>query len=266
MRIRERCFVIPLSSYVGDSKNLVEYIRKLFDISHREPIYIVTEPSIITMKMKTKKMWISIEPGSAIICSKNLAEIFEKPIEIAEDTWIESEILIPYTRETLCGLAKTLNIPIDVDRNIGVNHICISSNFISMEILKMVMDGGMIEIIDTLYSDRKMLEVKPRKNKLFIILKGIGIDHPIQLESSLYSYIEIPKEMKIFTEDLIHIDDKPIVMGLGNGYVSLFTSIEPYTTHIYTALLFSAYTTPHSSPRARIFISKISSVRNSIDN
>lgn len=258
MRIREGCFVIPLSQYTNNDKNLIEYTRKLFELSHSEPIYIAIEPTIITMKMGIKKMWISIEPGSAIICNRSLAELFYWSIEIMEDAWIETEILIPYTCKTLCGLTKTLNIPIDIDKEIGVNHTCISSNSINMEILKSVVNGGLIETIDVLYSNGKILEIKSRKNKLFIILKGMGIDHTVQLESSRYGYIEIPKEMKIFAEDIIYIDAKPIVIGLGKGYISLFASIEPYTVRIYIALLFSTYTTPTSSPKARTFISRIS--------
>ncbi len=264
MRVKEGCFAIPISQYAGNDKNFIEYIRKLFELSHSELIYIVIEPSIITIKMGVRKIWISIEPGSAIICNRNLAELFNESIEIVEDVWIEAEILIPYTYEGLCGLAKTLNIPIDIDEEIGINHLCTTSNSINMEVLRKVINGGLIELIDILYSSGKFLEIKPRKNKLFIILKGMGINSISQLESSYYSYIEIPNEMKILIEDLIYIDDKPIVMGIGKGYISLFTSIEPYTTYIYTALLLSTYTNPSSSPRAKIFMSRVSSAMNGI--
>jgi len=264
MRVKEGCFAIPLSQYINSDKNLIEYIRRLFELSHSEPIYIAIEPAVITIKMGFRKIWISIEPGSAIICNRSLAELFNESIEIVEDVWIETEILIPYTYEELCGLTKILNIPIDIDEEIGINHLCITSKSINIEELKRVINGGLIELVDVLYSSGKLLEIKPRKNKLFIILKGMGINNISQLESSQYSYIEIPNEMKIFIEDLIYIDDKPIVMGIGKGYISLFTSIEPYTAYIYTALLLSTYTTPSSSPRAKVFISRISSTVNEV--
>ena len=95
-------------------------------------------------------------------------------------------------------------------------------------------------------------------NTFFLLWKAVGIGAPRVRVGVARLPHELPPRVKVFLEPLARVGDFDTVLGIGRGYLSLFTPLDSNSEALYLATLLLSYTMPPNSPRASLYITKLS--------
>jgi len=253
MRFYEKCGVVdPFKNF----NDITKYIIKLFNLSHITAVFISIEPSIIATRVEGILRRIAIAPGYAILCNHEAFSEFNTVYVLAEPSWIESDILIPYSSNEPCNnKLGRYGIAIEVNEELGVPHLC-TKDVNERHVHKILTTGGLIEVSDDTYSGVGTLKIVPVKDKFFFIVKGLGL-------KTLYNNIEysltkivLNSKLEVLSNRLVMVDNNDALIAIGKGYLKTFNILASIEDYIYLLLLITTYTIPRNEPRAKYYINK----------
>jgi hypothetical protein len=253
MRFYEKCGIVdPFKNF----DDIIKYIIKLFNLSHTTAVFISIEPSVIATRVEGVLRRIAIAPGYAILCSHEAFSEFNTIYILAEPSWIESDILIPYSSNEPCNnKLSRYGITIEVNEELGVLHLC-TKDVNEKHIYKILTTGGLIEVSDGTYSGVGTLKIVPLKDKFFFIAKGLGL-------KTLYNNIEyslaktfLDPRLEALSNRLVVVNNNDALIAIGRGYLKTFNLLTPIGDYIYLLLLITSYTIPRNEPKAKYYINK----------
>ncbi len=258
MRFFEGCAIVKIERWVPTRFN--DYVRKLFAIARSYPTYIALSSYTVVTRIAGIARKLAIAPGSAILCSHDAYTQFNDYIELSESVWIDAALLVPYATTRPCAKVSKLGIDIGVEPEFGVPTHCLE-NTEAGELSKALADivqGGFVDIenYDTEMEERILVALK--YNTFFLIWKAIGIGAPRVRVGIARLPQELPPRVKVFLEPLVRVGNYDTVLGIGRGYLSLFTPLDSNSEALYLATLLLSYTMPPNSPRASLYIARLS--------
>ncbi|MEM0027594.1 MAG: hypothetical protein QXT53_06230 [Ignisphaera sp.] len=257
MKINEGC--IAIDSRNGVEENLINYAKQLFRWAHEIPVHIATEPFIITTIFNGVKRRLSLAPGSAIICGKGVDIPFQHYHEVAEIAWVDTKILIPYTKTGLCSQrAKQLGINIDFDEKIGIAHICFEDS-LDEENIRELAEGGVAETIKHDVSYRGNVKIVPKEALFFYLAKGFNIRIEYESADVRYTRFRIEPRLAIYLNELIMLGNgEPVLYGLGEGYITTFYEISDLGDMLYMLTLLCGYMRRSDDPKSMLYQARLS--------
>ena len=257
MRFYERCGVVdPFRNF----SRVADYIAELFSLSHTVPVFIATEPAVIATRVEGVMRRVAIAPGYTILCSRRVLENFNTVYMLAEPTWIESGVLIPYTASKPCSeRPHRYGIALDVDERIGLLHLC-SRGIEDSYIPELISLGGLVELSggDSCRGEG-VLRFIPVKNRFFFNLKGLGVGTVHRAVRYTLYKVDIPPKLEALALELAKVDDAPALIAIGKGYLAAFEALIPIEEQVYPPLLMTVYTSLSSEARARYYIDRLES-------
>ncbi|MDK6028339.1 hypothetical protein QPL79_03045 [Ignisphaera sp. 4213-co] len=255
MKIHENCKVIASENGLGE--NFVNYFRQLIKIAHETPVYIAIEPATITILIENVKYSLAIAPGSAIICDNVVETSFQYVYKVAEITWIDTKILVPYAKNFVCShRVKQLDLEIDLNEELGIPHICIDDEFSSESFIELIR-GGVAEFkrYNNVYEGR--IEISVKSTPFFYFVKGFGIKLRYENVNAKYFAFNIDSKYVAYLDDLIKLGNNDVILhSFGEGYIVSFYEISNVENMLYALALFSAYLRNIDDPRARAYRSR----------
>ena len=256
MRFHEGCAVIRIEWWINTNRR-IEYIRRLFEISHKTPTYIAITSSVIPTRIKGVIRRFAIAPGSAIICKSDFYSDFEDYIELSEPTWIDAKILIPYVRRNPCNKNEKLSIPISLDNEIGIENYCLEDlekSELVEQSLRNIIQGGLVDVAQYEKEIQDTLMIALKFNEFFMFWKAMNIKKAIT--KSRIAKLRITKMLEVFSEPLAKIGNLDIVLLVGQGYVILFDPLDDVSSTLYSTVVLLSHLLPYESPRAKRFLQK----------
>ncbi|MEM1845019.1 MAG: hypothetical protein QXG46_05735 [Ignisphaera sp.] len=247
MWLNESCRIVVFSNCIDNylGGNVLEYLKKVFMLSHKTRTYIVIEPSIIPIRVGNIKRSIAIEPLSIVICNTEEDSFVEFGYSIAEPIWLETVEVIPYSRSDLCGTAKTLGLDavIKKDNKIGVPYLCIDSSYIDKETVTEIIGGGFIELENKpIVNSKCKLEIKISNDWISLFVKSILNTYIHEVEKCRYSTINLDKSLYPYSKTLVSIDKEPVVVKIGKGYIFSIGIENIISLTLYALLILITFT------------------------
>ncbi|MEM1542208.1 MAG: hypothetical protein QW101_05250 [Ignisphaera sp.] len=247
MWLNENCRVIIFLNWINEYLGgyILEYLKKIFTFSHRARTYIVVEPSTIPIKVGNVKRSITIEPLSAVICNTKKENFIDFGYSIAEPIWLETVEVFPYSRNDLCGTAKTIGLDAVIKRDdrIGIPYLCIDSSYINRETATKIINGGFIELENKpITNSRCRLEIKITNDWTSLFMRSVLNRYINEFGKCRYCTIDLDKSLYPYCRTLVSIDKEPIVVKIGKGYI-FSTDIEnTISLIVYTLLILTTFT------------------------
>ncbi len=258
MRFFEGCAIVRIESWVPTRFN--DYVRKLFAIARGYPTYIALSSYTVVTRIAGVARKLAIAPGSAILCDHDAYTQFNDYIELSESVWIDAALLVPYATLRPCAKVSKLSIDIGVEPEFGVPTHCLESTE-AEELSKALTDivqGGFVDIENYDTEVEECILVALKYNTFFLIWKAIGIGTPRVRVGVAKLPHELSPRVKVFLEPLARVGSHDTVIGIGRGYLSLFTPLDSNSETLYLTTLLLSYTIPPSSPRASLYLSRLS--------
>ncbi len=258
MRFFEGCAIVKIESWAPTRFN--DYVRKLFAIARDYPTYIALSSYTVVTRIAGIARRLAIAPGSAILCSYDAYTQFDDYIELSESVWIDAALLIPYATSRPCTKVSRLGIDIGVEPEFGIPTHCLESaeaEGLSKALVDIV-QGGFVDVenCDIEVEDRILVALK--YNTLFLLWKAIGTGAPRVHVGIARLPSELPPRVKVFLEPLTRVGSYDTVLGIGRGYLSLFTPLDSNSEALYLATLLLSYAITPNSPRASLYIARLS--------
>ena len=222
--ISGNCTAIPFPlSPAGDgnSYELLRYLREVFALSHRLPVYIVLEPTAIPTKVRDIKKYIVLPPYSAIVCGDADKIGFGEVYRVEESFWAKAATIQPYTLYPACGSLKYLDLRLAIEELKGVPYLCIDTPTIDAEMASNIIRGGIIEITSKSEEVSQELAIPILKDCETLFLKNVLIRATGKFRSLKvrFSPINIDKTLAPYAQALVLVSNKPVAVKLGRGYV-----------------------------------------------
>ncbi len=249
MRFEEGCRVYMVESYVRSGKSVHILVRNLVQISKRIPVYIVLHPTVVTIGFKGLKRSVAIATGSAVMCEDVEVEGVNY-VELAEPTWIDVGLLVPYLRGDAPRTVRSLDVEIRSD--LGVHSVVLTQGDDQGKLVN-VIDGGLAFIVDGEEVEGSVVAL-PRMNKLFLMLKTLNIGGVCRAR---VARMDLDPRLKYFEEDLVAIGGSVAVSGFGKGYLVRFEPIDETSLNLLAATVFTGLVVPVNSPVARAHLSML---------
>lgn len=248
MWIRDGCniivFPIDLMSPEG-SRHIVAYTRHIFELAHSVPVYLVTEPIVVPVKISSLKRFIVLPPFSAIVCNNVEIELPSKLYKVVDGMWANVTIVAPYVRDNLCGLAKLLNLALDVDSINGIPYLCLDDSFIDCKVSRHIVGGGFIEVTNMLeegiVSD---IKIENSGEPLHSLIRYVVEDYRDKPKEQTVRFrpITVDKNLKIYLKPLMFINTYLVITKIGRGVVYSLDISTDLTRVIYHILLLRTFT------------------------
>ncbi|MEM2528132.1 MAG: hypothetical protein QXG40_01865 [Ignisphaera sp.] len=257
MRFYEGCWIVdPFKNFTS----IAEYVSRLFDISHTVAVFIAVEPAVIATRVEGVLRRIAIAPGYAILCNSRVFYNLTTVYMLAETAWIESDVLIPYSSTKPCSnKLRRYRISLEIDENLGIPHLC-TKDINSEPLRRLSTMGGLLELLDDMYSGVGTLRIFPIKDKFFLIVKGLGVGTVHDNVKYSIVQIDVYQRLGVFTMKLAAVDSATAIASIGKSYLILFESLVPVEDSIYPLLLIAAHTIPSNEPRAKYYVSRLGSI------
>ena len=257
MRVDEGCTVIDSRSAV--IMGLESYVKKLFNLAHMIPVYILVEPVIIATRTIGKLIRLAVAPGSAIICEKHYkqaAEEFPSSFLVAEPSWGEAMLLIPLTSTSpWCSKARRLGIEIDYDSTLGIPHICIEHG--NWNELKQVVGGGIAEVDKFTMEVVGELAIQTKRSTFFMMAKGLLSNMKLGRASANIKDLRFDSVAEPYLDELATIDNAVTVYGFGKGHIVTFSDLREPLKDIYLLTLLASYIVEANEAKALVYREKL---------
>lgn len=252
MRLKEGSIMVegPLTQ-----RSTIDYVRELFTLAHRIPIYVLLRPAVVTVRVSGVLRRIVAAPGSAVLESKAAQWIGLEGLSIEEPAWLDAALLVPLLARPPCTtMIERYGIPVKIDEMVGVPHYCIDETR-EWQTLKALVAGGLAEVTTCNLETSGRLTAVSTFDKAFMLLKGLGVQFGINANAKVAALNLGP--LSVLVEPLVHVGQEPIVAKVGEGYLVSFCSLNAMEGPLYSVILLASHLWPPESPRARAYIEKI---------
>jgi len=254
MRFEEGCKVFMIETYAKAGLGVEDIVKALIEISKRIPVYIVLHPSIVTVGLRGLKRGIAVAAGSAIICSEDIYVDGLNFVELAEPTWIDVGILIPYIRGDVVESARTLGL--EVRRDIGLRSVVVHTQEDQRKLIDII-EGGIAFLVNGEDVEGEV-RIAPRMNKLFLFMKTLKVKGVCRAR---IARLELEPRTKFFMEELVDIGKYVAVAAMGKGYLVTFEPMDTLSRHLFAVTIFAGLVTPVNTPIARAYTSMLETTR-----
>jgi len=228
MWIKESCYIVPLPLWI-DTANLEDivirmdsYINYLFYLSKKTDVYLLLEPTPITIKMRNIKRLIMFPVFSSIVCNSleiNLAKRFYK---VEEGTWVRVGIVTPYATSISCINPRAQNLGLAINPSKGIPYVCTDKLHIDTELGLKILRGGFIEVNHSKRNLGRKITITVSRDPLTILFKNVldvlktYVENMNEVE---YSPIDIDKSLNMYANTIMMIDEKPTIIKIGKGII-----------------------------------------------
>lgn len=254
MWLRENCYIMPLPLWkdIESLPNLVLqmnlYTQQVFSLSRNVTVYLLLEPTPITVKMGDIKIVMTFPMFTSIVCNTVInKDLIKRSYRVAEGSWAKVGIVNPYVVYVSCKNLKASYLSLSADSVKGSPYICLDKPQVNLELGLKILNGGFVEVSHSEKIVGKNIDVVTSRDPLTSFLKNVidTLRNFIEkAEDIVLNPVNIDRKLEVYRQDMLLIDGIPAIVKVGKGIIFALDLSSSLAQILYNLILLTVFNVP----------------------